>query len=205
VRHWRLVCAAAVVAAAAHAQSITTFESCTDAAGRTLPAVEDAKLAKLVATSHDQDAASIHYNPAVLTRLKPATRLFFFAHECAANSLGDVGKAAVSVERARQADCLGLATLIDGGYVKREELPELQADLNFSEAEWAMLPGQPRSFDLAACRSPGVVKLPAEKSPAKPGWDACVRTCAAPLLACGNRCLETYQQCVAGCGGKPDK
>ena len=205
MKSWQIFCVAAVMTASAHAQTVTTFESCTDAAGHTLPAVEDAKLAKLVAVGHDKDGTSIHYNPAVLVRLKPATRLFFFAHECAAISLGDAGKAALSVDRARQADCLGLATLLDGGYLKREELPELQADLNFSEAEWALLPGQPRSFDFAACRSPGVVRLPAEKSPAKPGWDACVRTCAAPLLACGNHCLETYQQCVAGCGGKPDK
>jgi hypothetical protein len=192
-----------LVAATVQAESITTFESCIDAAGRTLPAVEDTTISKLVATSHEQSGANIRYNPSLLPRLKPMTRLFFFAHECARNALGDGNKAAMSVARAQQADCLGLATLLDEGLLKREELPELQADLNFSEAEWAMVPGLPRSFDLAACHSRGVVKLPLNAAPSgkQTGWDACVRTCAAPLLACGARCQENYDKCIAGCGG----
>jgi hypothetical protein len=185
------------------AQGVTTFESCTDAAGRILPAVEDTSLTRLVVTSHDKGGAVIRYNPSVLTRLKPATRLFFFAHECARNALGDGRRTSMSVARSQQADCLGLATMLDGGFLKREDIPELQADLSFSEAEWAALPGLPRNFDLANCHSPGVVKLP-ETPPSgdKANWSACVRTCAAPLLACGNGCLDNYNKCIAGCGGK---
>lgn len=189
------------------AEGTTTFESCTDASGRTLPVVEDSSLPTLVATIRDKTGASIHYNPAVLPRLKPATRLFFFAHECARNSLGDSGKAALSVERSQRADCLGLATLLDGGLLKREELAGLQADLSFSETEWAQLPGLPRSFDLAACHPREVVKLPVATPPSagQAAWDKCVRGCAGPLLSCGDRCLDTYKQCVAGCGSRPDK
>lgn len=199
---------AAVVLAAsigsAMAEGVTTFESCIDAAGRTLPAVEDGSLTKLVATSHDKDGTVIRHNPSVLPRLKPVTRLFFFAHECARNALGDGQKTSMSVARAQQADCLGLATMLDGGFLRREDIPELQADLSFSESEWALLPGLPRNFDLAACRSPGVVKLPVDAPPSgeSAAWGACVRKCAAPLLACGNRCMEDYNKCVAGCGGK---
>ena len=206
MKTWQFICTTAIAVLATGtvwAQSITTFESCIDAAGRTLPAVEDTTIAKLVATSHDKDGATIRYNPSLLPRLKPMTRLFFFAHECARNALGDGNKAAMSVARAQQADCLGLATLLDEGLLKREELPELQADLNFSEPEWALVPGLPRSFNLAACHSRGVVKLPLNAAPSgkQTGWDACVRTCAAPLLACGARCQESYDKCVAGCGG----
>ncbi len=193
------------IAGIARAESTTTYESCTDAAGGMLPAVEDTSLAKLVATSHDKNGTTIRYNPSLLPRLKPATRLFFFAHECARNSLGDAGKAALSVARSQQADCLGLATLLDGGLLKREELAGLQADLTFSEAEWALLPGLPRSFDLAACHARGVVKLPASTLPSasQAAWDKCIRGCAGPLLSCGDRCLDTYRQCVAGCGSRP--
>lgn len=201
--------AAIVVSTAgvASAENTTTYESCIDAAGRTLPAMEDTSLPTLVATTHGKGGPTIHYNPSLLPRLKPATRLFFFAHECARNARGDAGKTPLSVARAQQADCLGLATLLDGGMLKREELADLQADLNFSEAEWAMLPGLPRGFDLAACHSHGVVKLPVETPPSsgQAAWDACVRICAGPLLACGDRCMDTYRQCVAGCGSRPAK
>ncbi len=97
--------------------------------------------------------------------------------------------------------------MVDGGYLKQEELGDLQADLKFSEAEWAMLPGQPRDFDLAACHSRGVVKLPVGAAPSagQSSWDACVRRCAGPLLSCGDRCMDTYKQCVAGCGDRPGK
>lgn len=189
------------------AESTTTFESCTDTSGRTLPVQEDSSLPTLVATIRNKAGASIHYNPSVLPRLKPATRLFFFAHECARNSLGDSGRAAMSVEWSQRADCLGLSTLLDGGLLKREELADLQADLSFSEAEWALLPGLPRTFDLGACHSRGVVKLPAATPPSagQVAWDKCVRGCAGPLLSCGDRCMDTYRQCVAGCGSRPDK
>lgn len=193
-----------LLAGSAAAESVTTFESCIDAGGRTLPAVEDASLTKIVATSQDKDGVVIRYNASLLPRLKPATRLFFFAHECARHALGDGHRAAMSVARSQQADCLGLATMLEGGFLKREDIPELQADLSFSESEWALLPGLPRNFDLAACRSPGVVKLPVDAPPSgeSAAWGACVRKCAAPLLTCGNRCMEDYNQCVAGCGGK---
>jgi hypothetical protein len=185
----------------------TTFESCIDAKGRTLPAVADTALPTLVATVEKQGQASIHYNPSLLPNLKPLTRLFFFADECARNALGYAAKTAVSAARAQQADCLGLVTMQDNGLMKTEELPDLQSDLKFSEAEWAMLPGPARSFDLAACHSSGVVKLPVgtTASPGQSGWDTCVRRCAGPLLACGNHCLETYQKCVTGCGERPEK
>jgi hypothetical protein len=194
-------------AGSALAEETTVFESCVDAKGRTLQAVEDASLSTVVATVDANGQRTIHYNPSLLPRLKPITRLFFFAQECARNALGFAGKAAVSAARARQADCLGLATMQDNGQMEPQELAELQEDLNFSDAEWAMLPGPARSFDLAACHSSGVVKLPLATAPStgQSDWDGCVRHCADPLLACGSRCFDTYQKCVAGCGERPKK
>ncbi len=199
----------------AGASETITFESCSDTAGRTVAVVADNTLPRLVASDHDGEVPTIRYNPMLLPRLKPATRLFFFAHECARHAMGDAGKPALSVARARQADCLGLTTLLDSGLVKREDLPDMQADLNFSEPEWAMLPGLPRSFDLAGCSVPGVVKLPPATLPSErqTAWNACVRACADRLWTCQKKCrgqdcvaacLETHGQCEAACGGHPE-
>ena len=191
----------------AFAEETTTFESCVDAKGRTLQAVEDASLSTLVATVDANGQRTIRYNPSLLPRLKPVTRLFFFADECARNALGFAGKTTVSEAKARQADCLGLATMQENGQMGPQELSDLQEDLKFSDAEWAMLPGPARSFDLAACHSSGVVKLPLATTPSagQSDWDNCVRRCADPLLACGSRCFDTYQKCTAGCGERPKK
>lgn len=189
------------------AEETTIFESCADAKGHTLPAVEDSSLSTLVATVDTNGQRSIHYNPSLLPRLKPITRLFFFAHECARNALGLAGKSAESVAGAHRADCLGLATMQDNEQMEPQDLAELQEDLNFSDAEWAKLPGPARSIDLAACHSSGVVKLPLATKPSasQSDWDHCIRRCADPLLACGNRCFDTYQKCIAGCGKRPKK
>jgi hypothetical protein len=201
---------------AAGASETNTFESCSDTAGRSVAVVPDENLPKLVASDHEAQAPTIRYNPNQLPRLKPATRLFFFAHECARHAMGDADKPSLSVARAREADCLGLATLLDSGLLKRENLAELQADLSFSESEWMLLPGLPRSFDLAACSVPGVLRLPPATLPSdrQSAWNGCVRACADRLWNCQKKCrgqdcaaacLETHGQCESACGGRPEQ
>jgi hypothetical protein len=196
----------------AGASETITFESCSDTAGRSVAVIADETLPKLVASGNDTEVPAIRYNPSLLPRLKPATRLFFFAHECARHAMGDAAKPALSVARARQADCLGLTTLLASGLLKRAEMADLQADLSFSEAEWALLPGLPRSFDLAGCSVPGVVVLPPATLPSEKqaAWNACVRACADRLWTCQKKCrgrdcvapcLDTHGQCQAACGG----
>ena len=188
-----------VLPALANAAATTTFEACTDTAGHTVAVVADDSMAKLVASRVEGGKPTIRYNQIVLPRLLPQTRLFFFAHECARHAMGEAGRLAHSVERSRQADCLGLATLIEAGLVKRDELPAIQADLDFSEAEWAMLPGLPRAFDLAACPAQGVVRIPAQALPehVRTPWNACVRGCADRLWQCQKKCRN--ESCIEGC------
>jgi hypothetical protein len=193
-----------------------TFESCSDTAGRSVAVISDEALSKVVASDHEAQAPSIRYNPALMPRLTPAARLFFFAHECARHAMGDADKPALSVARAREADCLGLATLLDGGLLKREQLPGLQSELNFSESEWALLPGLPRSFDLAGCSVRGVLKLPPATLPSEQQttWNSCVRICADRLWACQKKCrgqdcaaacLTSHGQCESACGNRPNQ
>jgi hypothetical protein len=201
-----LTLAMALLATTAGAAEVVTYESCTDAAGQTVPVEADRELPVLVQTGSDGRQVLIRHNPALLPRLKPATRLFFFAHECARHSLGGGSGEA----RARQADCIGLATLLQAKLLQQEDLPALQEDLRFTAEEWSLLPGPPRSFDLAACPARGVVKLPPAAKPGarQAGWNACVHACGDRLWHCGkgcsgeacaSRCDEPYRQCVAAC------
>lgn len=196
------------------AGEVTTFDSCTDANGRTVAAEIDYTQPKLVRTSIDAGQPTIRYNPALLPGLTPAARQFFYAHECARHALGDATQADPPLARIRQADCVGLAALLASGLLTRGDIAGLQDQLVFSNDEWERLPGPPRGFALTACRVGGVLKLPAPAAPSarQTDWNACIRSCADRLWtcqkgcrgdACDNVCPENHRQCEAACGSAP--
>jgi hypothetical protein len=197
------------------AEEVTIYETCVDSRGKTLPAVADYQQRMLVRTASEQGGPVIRYNPEALPRLTSATRLFFYAHQCARQGLDDAGKDS-PVARARMADCIGLNTLLDGGMLKYRDLPALQAELSFTDAEWELLPGPQRSFDLSTCRatSHGVLRLPLATVPSgrQTAWNNCLRACADRLWHCRKpcggsecaSCLPAYEQCKAACGDAPD-
>ena len=196
------------------AEEVTIFETCMDSQGETLRALADFEQTMLVRTVTEQGRPAIRYNPEVLPRLTSATRLFFYAHQCARHGLADSGKV-VSAELARRADCIGLNTLLTGEMLKYSDLPTLQSELSFTDAEWEFLPGPQRTFDLSNCRpTASVLRLPLASYPSKQqiAWNKCVHACADRLwhcqkrcggIACGN-CQEAYRQCKAACGDLPD-
>lgn len=206
---------ALLLAAPALAEITTTFDSCSDGRGRTVSAAADPQQAVFVRSIDMSGTPAIRYNPAALPRLTPPARLFFFAHECARHVLGTAGQDPLSAAQARQADCVGLNTLLGAGLLKPEDVPALQTQLGFSEEEWSRLPGPPRNFDLAGCQARGnVLKLPAATPPSaqQGGWNSCVRACADRLWGCqkncrGNdcsdACLGKHRECKAACGGAP--
>ena len=190
------------------------FDSCLDAQGRTVTAVADSEQAMLVRSDSQQGQPLIRYNPDVLPRLGSPSRLFFYAHQCArlGFSAGDPENA---IDIARQADCLGLGALLGGKLLQREDVPALQAALTFSDAEWALLPGPPRRFDLASCRvtGSGVLQLPLARQPSvrQAAWNNCIHACGDKLWICqkhcahadcGN-CLSAFGLCKSGCGDDP--
>jgi hypothetical protein len=202
------VATALFVSGATLAADTTTFESCIDGMGKTLPAAEDTQQAILVRTVADDGQTAIRYNPGVLPRLTFTARLFLYSHECARHGLGGSGRM-ISLARARLADCMAANTLVGSEVVKREDLPALQAELAFSEAEWLLLPGPMRDIDITHCRPTGggALRLPVDTPPTdkQVGWNNCVRGCADKLWACqkrggDNACLETHGQCKAACG-----
>lgn len=193
---------------AARAAGVTTFESCVDGMGKAMPATEDTQQDALVRTVADNGKVTIHYNPGVLPRLTFTARLFLYSHECARHGLGASSKA-TSLARARLADCMAANTLVGSEVIKREELPALQAELAFSEAEWRLLPGPMREIDITHCQATGggALRLPVDTPPTdkQVGWNNCVRACADKLWGCQKRggdsaCLEAHGQCKAACG-----
>jgi hypothetical protein len=190
------------------------FDSCLDAQGRTVTAVADREQAMLVRSDSHQGQPAIRYNPDVLPWLGSASRLFFYAHQCARLGL-PAGDAESAAEIARQADCLAVGALLGGKLLQREDVPALQAALAFSEAEWAMLPGPPRRFDLASCRvsSGGVLQLPLARQPSlrQSAWNNCIHACGDRLWNCQKRCghadcancLSAFGLCKSGCGDDP--
>jgi hypothetical protein len=196
------------------AGEVATFDSCTDVAGRTIAAEIDYAQTTLVRTSLATRQPAIRYNPALLPGLTPLARQFFYAHECARHAVGDAGKADLSLARVRQADCVALATLLASGLLTRDQVAALQSDLNFTAIEWEALPGPPRGFDLAACRTGGVLRLPAASSPSprQTEWNAAMRACADRLWtcqkgcrgeACVSDCVASHRQCEAHLGDAP--
>lgn len=197
------------------ANDTVTFDSCTDVTGHTVVAEADDSVPILVTTTYQARQPTIRYNPALLPNLPATARQFFYAYECARHALGDAGKAPQPLARVRQADCVGLNTLLKSGLLVREQVAALQESLNFTAAEWTLLPGPPRSFNLAACRtSTGALRLPTESQPSvrQTELNACLRACADRLWRCQNACrgnaceqdcLTTHQQCEAPCGTAP--
>ena len=193
----------APVGAAAQAQ--TTYHGCVDAAGNAVAAVLDSQIANVVETHETGKAASIHYNPAVLPRLRPATRLFLFASQCSRQRTGLPPNREASLDEARRADCAGLATLMRSGLLAAGEVAGVEADLALSADEWLRVPGPERAFDLQNCPSelalPPLAGAPTDE---QRDWNACVRGCGEPLRACGHgparaRCLERYERCSSVC------
>ena len=215
------VAAALMLAAPLHAAETSTtaltFDSCTDPEGRTITVEANRSQAKLVQTVEFQGEPIIHYNPDALPRLTSEVRLLFFAHECARHALKTAGKASLSAMQARQADCVGLNTLITAGLLQRDALADLQQQMVFSAPEWELLPGPPRTIDVTSCPPArgNVLKLPVATPPStrQVAWNVCVNTCADRLwhcqkgcrdAACGN-CTTTHTQCHAACGAAPEK
>ena len=198
-----------LMAAPVLASELMTFENCTDARGRAIAIEPDSGQPMLVQSIDREGQPLIRYNPRVLPRLSNTARMFFYAHQCARQGR----EAILSAAQAQETDCIGLNTLLDSNLVVREALPALQAELEFTTAEWELLPGPPRAFGLASCHRTGVLRLPAATMPParQIEWNACLRNCADRLWSCQkgcrgdgacDACVAAYQQCKDACNAQ---
>lgn len=190
-------------AAMAAQGDVLELQACTDAAGQPVPVVSDSSLDVIVSTNGDGKRRVIRYNPALLPELSGEARQFFFAHECARQSLGIGSDKSLTPRMAFAVDCIGLATLKESGLLRdAAAVDALQAELEFSDEQWPRLPGPRRSFHFAACPKQAGMVLPRTTPPtsAQVGWEACVRQCGDRLFRCrGDACQETYDRCESVC------
>lgn len=193
-------------------EATTTFESCVDGRGQTIVAEADASLPELVRIISGAGKVTLRYNPDLLPRLSQSARIFLYMDQCARHGIGDTGPE-MTVARAQLADCMAVNAMLAGNAIKREDLPAMQAELVFSDSEWAQLPGPARKFDLQNCSaktSGNVLRLPLDTPPSgkQTSWNNCVRACADRLWTCQkgcrgttcDTCLEAHRQCKEACG-----
>ncbi|WP_146161687.1 hypothetical protein [Pseudothauera lacus] len=196
-----LLACAALCPAPLLAQVEISYHGCTDAHGAPVATLLDPALDVVVASRVDAAAARIVYNPEVLPQLGEQVRMFFYAQTCARHNLGLPLLDTLSAEQAARADCAALESLLRSGLVQPAGVAALQAALQFSAAEWLVLPGPPRDFDLAACQR-RIASRPSLSAPpaGQEAWNACVRVCGEVLRACrGSACAADYERCVARC------
>lgn len=138
------------LARASSAQMIT-YGGCVDMMGRPVASVLNVAVPDVaVARLGPRGEPLIFYNPNVLARMAPQTRLFFYAHECAHHALGHMFNGnPMSAEQ--EADCWGIRTLYQRGLLNDRDVTIVQRDLSFSPGDWTHLPGPPRAFNLRRC------------------------------------------------------
>ena len=197
---------------AVSAQARLVFDGCVDARGAAVRSVADPALQKAFETRVENGGTVIRYNPTVPADLPDHVRLFFYAHECARLELGQEAEALRNVGDAWRADCRALDTILGSGLMSKQYVARLQEDLMLTEAEWEAMPGPKREIDLPSCArgdSWQRIHIPAQPSPARESWNACVHKCGDTLLQCQRRtcnsldcpgCMPANQACVAACG-----
>lgn len=154
-----IVCALVLaVPASARGQTIT-YEGCTDYRGLPVASVPNPDIQDVaVATTTAANRPIIYFNPTLMQKLNPKTRLFFYAHECGHHALGHLslipwaGDLAITMEQA--ADCYGIAALFGAGLIGEHGLSVIERDLTqLGKGDWDHLPGPVRAINLRRCLS----------------------------------------------------
>ena len=94
----------------------------------------------------------IIYNPRLLARLKPQTRLFFYAHECAHHSLGHTVGLGHPMAQEQDADCWAVRNLVRRNLLSPHDITVVQHDLaRLARGDRTHLPGRERAKRLPGC------------------------------------------------------
>jgi hypothetical protein len=195
-----LLCFPTLLIPAPAVGGVQIIEGCVDARGAPVVSVEDDALPRLALAAAEDGRPVLRYNPGVLPRLSIAARAFFYAHECARLSMDMAPGAARTLGAARRADCQALAALRQSNILDGDAaMSALLAELRFTDAEWSMIPGPSREFQLAGCPMRGALRLPAAGPPSEASLrhDRCVHACGDSLWQCQQRCRGTA--CRDGC------
>jgi len=146
-----LVAAAFLLATARSAQS-QWWGGCRDVLGRPVLDYPDNNLRDIAMASMSGGTPVIYYNPMVVMSVSPATRRFFYYHECGHHALGQiVSGQSIPYVSEQEADCWAARTLVQSHIFSLDDLREVQQDVSRSPGDWAHLPGPQRALNLIAC------------------------------------------------------
>ena len=94
----------------------------------------------------------IIYNPRLLARLKPQTRVFFYAHECAHHALGHTVGLGHPMAAEQDADCWAVRNLVRRNILSAHDVTVVQGDLAaLARGDRTHLPGPERAKRLPGC------------------------------------------------------
>ena len=129
-----------------------TFDGCVDFRGVPVASLLNGGLNDVaMATWAPNGGPVIQYNPNVLIRLSPQTRMFFYAHECAHHALAH-GIRNIPFSQEPEADCWAIRNLVGRGALNVvRDVAAVQGDLSFSPGDWTHVPGPRRAINLRAC------------------------------------------------------
>jgi len=140
---------------AARSAAQITYDGCRDFRGRPVASIVKNDLQDVAFATWAADGSPVvFYNPNVLAWMSPATRAFFYAHECGHHALAH-GARNIPLSQEQEADCFGIRELVAKGVLSRDDIPAIQRDISNSPGDWTHLPGPQRAINLAACLSGG--------------------------------------------------
>jgi hypothetical protein len=125
------------------------FEGCVDFRGFPVASIQNPMVQDIaVATYAPNGQPVILYNPIALSWVSPATRIFFYAHECAHHVLGH-GVQGHPPGQEQDADCWGIQELVSRGILNDAGVTAVQRDIaRFGRGDPTHLPGPQRASNL---------------------------------------------------------
>ncbi|MEQ8697665.1 MAG: hypothetical protein RLT05_14040 [Bauldia litoralis] len=148
------------------------YTNCRDAAGVRVVAYNTTRLRNVGMAGRVRGRPVILFNPVVLSRFQPATRTFWYYHECAHHALGhSLGHRPVS--RERDADCWAIRQMKARGLLSAARLRTIQRDLYPLNGDGHIyLPGPQRAAHVGFCATgrrtlPRMVRQPGYRQPTR--------------------------------------
>lgn len=125
---------------------------CVDALGRPVPDYPNLMLNDIArAFLGPMGEPVIEYNPQVVVSVSPATRRFFYLHECGHHALGQIISGQnIPFASEQAADCWAAEVLYRQN-ASIADIRSIQRDIAQSSGDWTHLPGPQRAMNLVAC------------------------------------------------------
>lgn len=133
---------------------------CRDALGTPVLDYPDPSLPDIAMARIANGGPVIIYNPNVVLASGPATRRFFYFHECGHHALGQViSGVSIPYRSEQEADCWAARTLVEMGEFTRDDLVAVGREVSRSPGDWSHLPGPQRALNLLRCIDDGGEQL----------------------------------------------